>query len=664
MFSRLALASLVALAGGAARAQDAAQDATAASSEAAASSLTPAPALAEGPTELPAVEAPAPLDDALPQASAAAKEPTALLSTVDAASRAGEAKDLGELLAPVPGLHVQEGGGMGQRQSLVLRGASASGVVVLLDGVPFAAPGTPVDLSRLGLPLVDRVEVLRGPAGARFGPGGLGGAVNVITRVPGDRPSLWGEVSLGSFATTLVHTGGAASLPVGEALATAHFGTSKGDWTFLQDQTPSLSDAVVARSRLNNDFTQGGGLLRWRGRVASVGLDARAELSAGARGLAGPADNPTLDARQQYTRGSGVLRAQKSFDGAGTLEVTAYARGDRDAFWGAGFGPSFEQSSGGAGGEVLYSQLFWGWNAFSAQVSGGGDWVTSDGGEAGWGHGSVMLTDELLLFSGRWSIVPSVRLDQSGPFTGFSPRLGTAVFLPLGFEARANVGQAHRPPSFAELYLQQGTLAPNPQLRPERALSVDGAVGWKHALASVQVGGFYALYEDLISYEYYPPMRARPYNFMAARVAGVEAEAALTPWPWLGVSGSYTFLTTQNLKDDERYYLKALPYRPAHKVTARVDAGPRWLRLHGELLYQSEQFINRSNVVALPPRLLLNAGATARPFDSPDVRLSLEVKNLTDAQAQDLDGYPLPPRAAYLTLAVAWDAAKSQPKGN
>jgi iron complex outermembrane receptor protein len=36
--------------------------------------------------------------------------------------------------------------------------------------------------------------------------------------------------------------------------------------------------------------------------------------------------------------------------------------------------------------------------------------------------------------------------------------------------------------------------------------------------------------------------------------------------------------------------------------------------------------------------------------------LSFEVKNLLDVQAEDLDGYPLPPRAAYLTLGITWDA--------
>jgi vitamin B12 transporter len=647
MCCRRLIAVLVALAASVAPAQDAAPEK---SSETFSSSATP----------LPPVDAPAPAQDALPEPSATAKEPTAVSTIVDASARAGEAKDLGELLAPVPGLAVQEAGGLGQRQSLVLRGASSTGVAVLLDGVPLGAPGTPIDLSRLGVGIVDRIEVLRGPAAARFGPGGLGGVVNILTRAPGRQPTLWGEATQGSFTTTQVQAGGAAALPLGEALATAHFFRSNGDWTYLEDATPAFpGDPLVERTRQNNDALLAGGLLRWRGQLGTVGLDARAEVSGGRRGLAGPAENPTLDTRQSYVRGSGVVRALKNFDSAGTFELTAYARGDRDDFEGAGFAPALHQTTGGVGAELVYTRLLFGWHGLTALISGGGDWLTSGAQTASWGHGSLMLTDELLLFSGKWTIAPSVRLDLSGPFVGVSPRLGTVVLLPLGFELRANGGQTHRPPSFSELYVQQGTLSPNPQLRPERALSVDGALGWKHAVASAQVGGFFSMYEDLISYEYYPPLRARPYNFMAARVAGLEAEAALTPWEWLSASGSYTFLSTQNLKDDERYYLKPLPYRPAHRVTGRLDAGPRWLKLHGEVLFQSEQGINRSNVVQLPARAVFNAGATARPIESPDVRLSLELKNLTDVQAQDLDGYPLPPRAAYLTLAVAWDAAKS-----
>ncbi len=269
----------------------------------------------------------------------------------------------------------------------------------------------------------------------------------------------------------------------------------------------------------------------------------------------------------------------------------------------------------------------------------------------------AMLGDEVLFFDGRLAVNGSARVDVAGPFVVFSPKLGAALELPLGFELKANAGQASRPPSFVERHVVQGSLLPNPALRPERALTADATVAFRHELAAVGVTGFGSLYEDLISYEYYPPTLARAYNFQAARVTGVEVEAAFAPRPWLEATASYTFLSTQNLRDDPRYYLKALPYRPAHRLTARLAGGPRWLRAHADVLFQSEQFQNRSETLALPARAFVGVGVAATPLEAPRVTVSFDVKNLLDVQTQDVDGYPLPPRAASLSLAVAWDAA-------
>ena len=137
---------------------------------------------------------------------------------------------------------------------------------------------------------------------------------------------------------------------------------------------------------------------------------------------------------------------------------------------------------------------------------------------------------------------------------------------------------------------------------------------------------------------------------------GLEVEALVRPAGWWSVMASYTLLHTENLKDDPRYYLNALPYRPRHKVYARVTAGPRWLSGRAELLFQSQQFINRSESPVLPARSLLNVGVSSQLLEVPCVSVSLELKNLLDVQSQDLAGYPLPGRAVYLTVALAFDS--------
>jgi iron complex outermembrane receptor protein len=184
-------------------------------------------------------------------------------------------------------------------------------------------------------------------------------------------------------------------------------------------------------------------------------------------------------------------------------------------------------------------------------------------------------------------------------------------------------------------------------------------VAWKHEQLELSATGFLALYEDLISYEYYPPNLARPYNFSAARVGGVELEGVARPVWWLEASTGYTWLDTQNLRDDPRYYLKALPFRPRHRVHARVRGGPSWLKGRAELLFQSAQFTNRTETLSLPDRALVNVGLTAEPLaawlPSPRLTVSAELKNLLDLHTQDLDGYPLPPRAFFVTIGLQWE---------
>ncbi len=407
---------------------------------------------------------------------------------------------------------------------------------------------------------------------------------------------------------------------------------------------------------MNNDALNGGGLLRYRVDLPrGFALDALVEANAYDRGLAGTVDNPTPDARESGFNSAFAARLTKRFDSGGQLETLAWGRANRTLLTGGDFGNLFQADSG-AGAEAVYTHLLGRRHGLTVLVSGGAEWLAEPmGPQPSWGLFSVMAQDELLLFDGAVSISGSLRVDQSGPFTGFSPKLGALWLLPKGFEIKANIGQSHRPPSFVELYVTQGTLLPNPTLRPENGLYADGAIAWRAQKFFAQVGGFYGLYTDLISYEYYPPLLARPYNFDSARVSGLEVEGRADPVSWLSLSATYTYLSTQNLKDDPRYYLHALPYRPAHKVQARLVVGPRWLYARGEVLYQSQQFVNRTQTLALPERALVSVGASLELMRAPQLLLSFEVKNLLDVQAADLDGYLLPsfaPRAPHFGLHV------------
>ncbi len=610
---------------------------------------------------LPPVDVPVPDADSVPH-SVTRTSPSGLVTLIDTATHRGEAKDTAELLAPVPGAVLSDAGGVGQRKSLSLRGAGSTGVMVLLDGIPLTSPGTSVDLSRVPAAIVERLEVLRGAASARFGPGALGGVVNLVTRRPTHGVNLTADATWGNFGTVLGSASASGSLWGGEGLVLLHGARSSGDFDFLYDEQPAFEgNALTPSMRANNQATSGGALMRYHSELSSRwSLDVLAEGGADTRRLAGTAQNPTADASQDAAHGLLGARLARQFDNGGEISALGWGRLEDSTLIGSPFGTwPWHQTEGAAGVDLSYSQLVFTRHGISASANVSTDWLrASKGATPSWVRAGAMMSDEIFFLDGALAINAAVRIDQSGPFTGISPRAGALALLPWGFELRLNAGQAHRPPTFLELYVMQGHLAPNPNLRPERGIFADASVAFRQPRAFAQLGGFVALYEDLISYEYYPPQLARPYNFQAARVMGLELEGTFEPTAWLSAAASYTLLSTQNLKDDPRYYLKSLPYRPLHKLHARASLGPRWLRARGEVLWQSKQFTNRTETVALTSRAFVNVGLVVQPVSSSaTVALSFELKNALDVASQDLDGYPLPSRGAYLTVSFAWDAS-------
>ncbi len=600
--------------------------------------------------------------------SAARRDPTGALTVIPVEAGGSAARDTAALLSTAPGVTLQDSGGYGQSKSLIVRGAAANATLVLLDGIPLNGAGGIADVSRVPVALAERFEVLRGGAGARYGSGGLGGVVNIVTRRPGSHARLAGELSYGSWDTAVGWLSATGPLLGGDALVLVHGATSSGRFPYRFNPNPTLPGGPLEeRRRVNNDARAAGGLVRLRRDLgAHLTLDVLGELSADGRGLAGTAQNPSEDARQDAGRGAVNLRLAGAWAGGTRLEARAYARRDGLRFaGGVGALPAQVQLLGGV--EVEGRARVGAWQTVSALVGLGGESVSAvetnaAGGERPtWARASVMAMDEVWLGGERVLLAPSLRLERAGPYTLWSPKLGATVVLPAGLEVRANAGRAHRAPSFLELYVRQGTLLPNANLRPERALYADAALVHRTDASLASVGGFASLYEDLISYEAYPPGAARPYNVARARVVGLEAEGEWRPHPLVSGALAYTWMVSRDLQRDGRFYLRALPYRPGHKVSARVGAGPRWLTGRVELAAQSAHALTRDGAQVLAGRAFVHAGLSSTWGARPELTVSAEVRNVLDARAEDFVGYPLPGRAVYLSVAGTFEPGGAPP---
>src|SRR5690606_17420949 len=108
--------------------------------------------------------------------------------------------DLSDIIRKMPGVNLtgnSASGSRGNNRQIDLRGMGPENTLILIDGKPVTSRNS-VRYTRAGerdtrgdsnwVPAdqIERIEVLRGPAAARYGSGSMGGVVNIITKRPSE----------------------------------------------------------------------------------------------------------------------------------------------------------------------------------------------------------------------------------------------------------------------------------------------------------------------------------------------------------------------------------------------------------------------------------------------------------------------------------------------
>ncbi|MBD8452129.1 TonB-dependent siderophore receptor [Serratia rubidaea] len=116
--------------------------------------------------------------------------------TADEIKKRPPARDISELVRTMPGVNLTGNSTSGQRgnnRQLDIRGMGPENTLVLIDGMPASSRNsvrqgwrgerdTRGDTAWVPPEMIERIEVLRGPAAARYGSGAAGGVVNIITK--------------------------------------------------------------------------------------------------------------------------------------------------------------------------------------------------------------------------------------------------------------------------------------------------------------------------------------------------------------------------------------------------------------------------------------------------------------------------------------------------
>jgi len=583
-------------------------------------------------------------------------------------------------------------GGLGSAALMSVRGSTWEQVRVLVDGVPLSsANGGGVDLSTIPVGDIERIEVYRGSSPLSLGASALGGIVSITTRTPRVSAARV-QGGLGSFGATQAGVSGSLAGPLGVYVGAA-WESAQNDFSYFSNHGTAFDtsdDGVLTRQNAAYRQLSGTARVVWR-------PPGRRELSAGvsafdrSQGLPGFGLYPTTGAslgtrrilgsvsyRGQGDLGEGSKVEVSSFVGWGTTrlrdvlgEVVAGTADTLDTTWTVGLTASAQKRLGWlrlAGLAEARWERFTPTDAVRSPPKGAPASRVSfaSGVEAG-------VRIEAL----RLDVAPSLRLE--GAFDTVAGRSGLGGFLEASppvwrtqpvarlsllerpdpeWSLKANVGRYARFANFNELYGDSGFIIGNTTLKPESGYTADVGVAWARRTpafaVSAEVFGFAAFVSDLIQYEQSGYGVSRADNVGQARILGAEALARAELGALVRLSGQFTFTDARDTTPVAAHVEKQLPLRPRGHADLRVELRrvPLPWRLEGGAYVECDategNYLDPSNFIELPPRLLLGAGVSLTW--APHVRLVVSARNLTDSRISDFGGYPLPGRSFFATL--------------
>ncbi len=580
---------------------------------------------------------------------------------------------------------------------VTLRGFEQRETVVLLDGVPTYVPyDGQADLDLLPAGLVDHVTVVAGPGSVLWGPNGLGGAINVVTRQPGQAPAV--ETTFEASGR-----GHGARLEAVHALRRGPVGWVLAGGVDDQRGFPLAGGFVPARNedggeRENSDRS----LRRLLGGVElDCGPDHRLRLSGfvldAQRGV--PPSTVAADARVRWWR----MNAWRVV-GASAGHTGRYGDGLRidELTWVRVYDNLFDSYDDARYATQELPRAFHTWyhdRAFGGRVRlsypfSEGDWASALRVWTGVQHDRHREDEGGEVDRTLWTLAP--QLEQTlGPqlrltagfqldveFPGDLPDLSldTAVgwgpllalrYEPLdGLSFEVVAARRSRFPSLKERFSYAlGQRDPNPTLGPEAAWHFGVEAAWRpQPWLELRAAGYDAEVAGLIAPVHLNSMVDQLQNVDAARLAGAELQLSVAPPGWLRFDASYRYLFARRLGVEPP--ADELPYRPEHAASLGAAVDPwSWLgvstfvRLAGPQRFEDPETLRWAT---LGTYVVWDARVDLRPF--PWLEVSARVTNLLDGNYQTEYGFPAPGWQVWLGLrftcaALGGDCAATEPHG-
>ncbi|HEY4238843.1 MAG TPA: TonB-dependent receptor [Kofleriaceae bacterium] len=610
-----------------------------------------------------------------------------------------------DAVATSVGAHVKSLGGLGAFESVSIRGAEPGQTEVLVDGVPLARlAAVTTDLGRFALGAFGEVDVYRGAVPVEYGGAGVGGALDLVTRLgAGDHGERFSaSAGFGSFGARHVraHYGDLHADGAIASSTTIGYQAAAGDFRYYDDHSTLLNTADdTYETRRNNGFTAVDADTRWgAGPAGTTPWAAGARLAYKQQGLPGSVADPASAANLSTI--DVVLDGRMTNEiGAATARQLAYALVERqrlrdpDGELGLGAQHRDDDTLSGGASSTWHVPLWRTRLTIGAEVRADRFTDRDATGTAASTEGDREAVAPLAALDvpiGGLILTPAIRLDAMrthptpapmGSLPGQtdyatrwdaipSPRLSARYALLPDLALKTSAGWYVRMPTLVELFGDRGFIVGTPDLHPERGPSADLGAVWAPAAALgpvdrvlVQADAFATRSHDTIAFVTTAGYVARATNIGDTESYGGELSASARLAKLVSLTASYTRLETAQRSSDPSTDGKPIPRAPEDVLYARLAAAHP-IAGHDAALWtdasvQSDSFLDPANHGRVPGRALFGAGASV--VVAAAVRVTASVANLANTRVAylmpsvptaltDVAGFPLPGRSFYLSL--------------
>ena len=543
------------------------------------------------------------------------------------------ASNVSDLLQEITGIDVRRRGVSGVQGDLYIRGGGFDQTLLLVDGMKMDDAQTGHHTLNMILPLylIERIEVIKGPAARIFGQNAFNGAINIVTKdVTGEKKQIdlsLKEISYGSFeqknisAVTKIITNKAKSLI-------------------------SFSNNTSDGYRHNTDYKRNNYFVKTSFNSKSSPIDVIASFTENKFGANGFYASPSATEQYEETQAS-LLGVSTTINSEKlSIKPRLYWRRGQDEYIYIRDNPSVYRN--------LHKT-----NKVSAELSGS---YFSNSGVTGFGidlstvnissnnlgeHDrttvNLFIDHTFKLFDEKLVLSPGIAVSYFSDMSFHSfPGIDLGYNINSNFKLYSNIGKTFRIPTYTDLYYSDRTTIGNENLNPESATSTE--LGFKYNTSNFKISGAFFNRKAKNIIDYVKENENDLWN--AVNIGSLKTTGFELDFRYNFQNQNYLNLGYTNIKDNNyvtninfsKYSLNSLK----HHFTSKLNLN--YIRnVNHSFVYKYAERSDKSNYNVLDSKIMYKKG------------LFIYVNNILDEVYSETNLVPMPGTSFLVGISVGID---------